>query len=128
MGPQSLILATDGGAYRSDDHGETWTDMESMPISQFYHVTHILQAPGWFTAGAQDNGTSTGNALKEAWTRDRGGDGFTALYHPVYEDVRVATVQYGNLPSASPSGTTSPNGTAGPRALTKKTGRDGIRR
>ena len=24
-------------------------------------------------------------------------DGFTALYHPVYEDVRVATVQYGNF-------------------------------
>lgn len=98
VGPQSLILATDGGAYRSDDHGETWTDMESMPISQFYHVTHIPQAPGWFTAGAQDNGTSTGNAsVAEAWTRDRGGDGFTALYHPVYEDVRVATVQYGNF-------------------------------
>ena len=35
VGPESLILATDGGAYRADDHGETWTDMESMPISQF---------------------------------------------------------------------------------------------
>ena len=94
----SLILATDGGAYRSDDHGETWTDMEKMPIGQFYHVTHIPQAPGWFTAGAQDNGTTTGNeSVANTWTRDRGGDGFTALYHPENEALRVATVQYGNF-------------------------------
>ena len=96
IGPESLILATDGGAYRSDDHGATWVDIEDIPVGQFYRVTHIPGAPGWFTAGAQDNGTTTGNAsVQNTWSRDRGGDGFTALYHPGGDDLRVSTVQYG---------------------------------
>ena len=98
IGPNELILATDGGAYRSTDHGETWEDIEALPIGQFYHVTHVPWAPGWYTAGAQDNGTSTGNVSVAAnWTRDRGGDGFTALYHPNDSNLRVATVQYANF-------------------------------
>ena len=98
VGPDELILATDGGAYRSTDHGATWQDIEALPIGQFYHVTHIPWAPGWYTAGAQDNGTTTGNASVAAnWTRDRGGDGFTALYHPEDPSLRVATVQYANF-------------------------------
>ena len=98
IGPNELILATDGGAYRTTDHGETWQDIEALPIGQFYHVTHVPWAPGWYTAGAQDNGTSTGNAsVADNWTRDRGGDGFTALYHPNDPYMRVATVQYANF-------------------------------
>ncbi len=98
VGPNELLLATDGGAYRSVDHGQTWQDIEDLPIGQFYRVTHIPTAPGWFTAGAQDNGTSTGNVLvDDAWTRDRGGDGFTPLYHPENPALRVATVQYANF-------------------------------
>ena len=50
LGPNELILATDGGAYRTTDHGETWQDIEALPIGQFYHVTHIPWAPGWYTA------------------------------------------------------------------------------
>ena len=98
IGPNELILATDGGAYRTTDHGETWQDIEALPIGQFYHVTHVPWAPGWYTAGAQDNGTSSGNAsVADNWTRDRGGDGFTALYHPNDPYMRVATVQYANF-------------------------------
>ena len=97
LGPNELILATDGGAYRTTDHGETWQDIEALPIGQFYHVTHIPWAPGWYTAGAQDNGTSTGNVSVAAnWTRDRGGDSY-ALYHPNDSNLRVATVQYANF-------------------------------
>ena len=98
VGPNELVLATDGGAYRSTDHGATWADIEALPVGQFYHVTHIPQAPGWYTAGAQDNGTTTGNVtVVNSWSRDRGGDGFTALYHPENDALRVATVQYGNF-------------------------------
>ena len=98
VGPNELILATDGGAYRSTDHGDTWEDIEHLPVGQFYHVTHIPWAPGWYTAGAQDNGTTTGNAsVAMNWSRDRGGDGFTALYHPEDPALRVATVQYANF-------------------------------
>jgi len=98
VGPNELILATDGGAYRSTDHGATWQDIEDIPVTQFYRVTHIPAVPGFFTGGAQDNGTTTGSVVvDDEWTRDRGGDGFTALYHPEDPTLRVATVQYASF-------------------------------
>ncbi len=97
IGPESLILATDGGAYRSEDHGVTWTDIENLPNSQFYRVTHNPHYPGRYTGGAQDNGTTSGSFEElTGWNRDRGGDGFTPIFHPTDPNFRIATVQYGN--------------------------------
>lgn len=97
IGPESLILATDGGLYRSDDHGETWEDVESIPVTQFYRATWNPHNPGVYTAGAQDNGTTTGShAAPDAWTRDLGGDGFTAIYHPENPALRYAGYQWGS--------------------------------
>ena len=93
-GPNSCILATDGGAYRTDDHGATWTDIEDLPNSQFYRVEWNPHAPGLYTGGAQDNGTTTGSHENlTGWNRDRGGDGFTPLFHPYEPNYRIATVQ-----------------------------------
>ncbi|MDA0303260.1 MAG: T9SS type A sorting domain-containing protein [Bacteroidetes bacterium] len=97
VGPQSLILATDGGLYRSDDHGLTWEDLENIPVTQFYRATWNPHNPGQYTAGAQDNGTTTGSQEDlNAWTRDLGGDGFTAIYHPTNANLRYAGTQWGN--------------------------------
>ena len=127
VGPNELILATDGGAYRSTDHGETWQDIEALPIGQFYHVTHIPWAPGWYTAGAQDNGTTTGNASVAAnWTRDRGGDGFTALYHPEDPFLRVATYSTPTSLGASRHGMKSPIGTISPTGWIPRTASRGM--
>ncbi|MDE0871710.1 MAG: T9SS type A sorting domain-containing protein [Flavobacteriales bacterium] len=96
IGSESLVLATDGGLYRSDDHGETWADMEDIPVSQFYRATWNPHNPGVYTAGAQDNGTTTGSVQDlNGWTRDLGGDGFTAIYHPENPALRFAGYQWG---------------------------------
>lgn len=98
VGPNSCILATDGGAYRTDDHGETWTDIENIPNTQFYRVEVNPHTPGIYTGGAQDNGTTSGSyADINGWSRDRGGDGFTPIFHPQDPDYRIATVQYANF-------------------------------
>ncbi|HYH44392.1 MAG TPA: glycosyl hydrolase, partial [Thermoanaerobaculia bacterium] len=37
--PRQLILGTDGGAYRSEDGGQRWSHLRSLPVSQFYRVS-----------------------------------------------------------------------------------------
>ncbi|PCJ81043.1 MAG: hypothetical protein COA49_07000 [Bacteroidetes bacterium] len=98
VGPNSALLATDGGAYRTSDHGATWTDIENIPNSQFYRVEVNPHNLGRYTGGAQDNGTSTGSYIGlNSWNRDRGGDGFTPVFHPTNPNFRIATVQYANF-------------------------------
>jgi photosystem II stability/assembly factor-like uncharacterized protein len=95
LGPNSCILATDGGAYRTDDHGITWSDIEDLPNSQFYRVEVNPHYPGRYTGGAQDNGTTSGSyEATTEWNRDRGGDGFTPIFHPTDPNYRIATVQF----------------------------------
>ena len=98
IGPESCVIATDGGLYRTDDHGDTWYDIENIANSQFYRVTVNPHVPGRYTGGAQDNGTTSGSYEDlTGWNRDRGGDGFTPVYHPIFPNLRIATVQYANF-------------------------------
>lgn len=93
-----ILLATDGGLYRADSDLSNWEDVESLPNTQFYRVAINPHNPGYYTGGAQDNGTTTGN-LDEIndWVRDYGGDGFQAIYDP-YNNLRVyAETQNGNI-------------------------------
>ena len=57
VGPNSAILATDGGAYRTSDHGGSWADIENLPTYQFYHVAlDPTTGSDMVIGGAQDNG------------------------------------------------------------------------
>lgn len=64
------ILGTDGGLYHYDIQNEIWNDIENIPTTQFYRVAYNPHRPDWFYGGAQDNGTSGGNAQDmEFWER-----------------------------------------------------------
>jgi len=54
------LLATDGGIYRTQDGGVNWYDYENLPNTQLYHVQFNPHASGDIWAGAQDNGTMSG--------------------------------------------------------------------
>ena len=93
-----MYLATDGGLYLSPDFGESWADIENIPTTQFYRVAYNPHQPEQYYGGAQDNGTTGGNAgIINDWPRIYGGDGFTAVFHPTNPDIFYCETQNGNI-------------------------------
>lgn len=77
----SYIIATDGGLYKTTDNGQNWTDIENIPVTQFYHIDVDPINIGMYGGGAQDNGTMSGNSISfNSWQRIYGGDGFRVTY------------------------------------------------
>lgn len=94
----AILLATDGGLYRTDNHFASWVDIDNIPNTQFYKVAIDPFQNQVYTGGAQDNGTTTGsyNALND-WIRDYGGDGFQCIYDPFDSELQYMETQYGNI-------------------------------
>ena len=96
--PHQLILGTDGGAYVSYDRAQTWRHVRSLPVSQFYHVSHDTEWPYNVYGGLQDNGSwkgpsrSPGGISAGDWQLVGGGDGFWAFTDP--QDANTLYVEY----------------------------------
>ena len=77
-----MYLGTDGGVYMSLDQGITWSHLNNLPVSQFYHVQVDDQSPYYVYGGLQDNGSwrgpsqSAGGIENKDWESIGGGDGF----------------------------------------------------
>lgn len=93
----AILLATDGGLYRSTDNGSDWEDIENIPASQFYRIAYNPHQPDWCYGGAQDNGTSGGPNLEVEWPRLYGGDGFQPAFRPDMPNVMYAETQNGGI-------------------------------
>ena len=75
----SLYSNNDGGIYRSEDFGNSWTELTAgMSIMQFYELDILNNE---YLGGTQDNGTNgqkfTDSQVHNLW----GGDGFGAVWH-----------------------------------------------
>ncbi len=93
-----ILLGTDGGMYRSDDNTETWQDIEFIPNTQFYRIAVNPHIPNTYCGGAQDNGTTMGNAdIISEWPRIFGGDGFQPTFHPTDPNLFYAEMQNGAM-------------------------------
>lgn len=93
----SYIIATDGGLYKTNDNGNTWEDIENIPVTQFYHIDVDPTQPDIYGGGAQDNGTMQGNAsFYNQWFRLYGGDGFRVKFLE-YSDGDYFQTQRGGL-------------------------------
>ena len=96
--PYQLFLGTDGGAYISEDRAKSWRHVRSLPVSQFYHVSHDLEWPYNVYGGLQDNGSwkgpsrSSGGITGGDWEVVGQGDGFWAFADP--NDVNTLYVEY----------------------------------
>lgn len=100
-----MYLGTDGGAYKSSDNGVNWQDIENIPTTQFYRVAYNPHEPENYYGGAQDNGTTGGNASNmNNWPRLYGGDGFQPLFHPTDPSIFYAETQNGGLVVSDGSG------------------------
>ncbi|NQW29127.1 MAG: glycosyl hydrolase [Ignavibacteria bacterium] len=77
-----IVSCTDGGIYESYDKGKSARFLNSLPISQFYHVTVDMAEPYNVYGGLQDNGSwKCPNTLNRGignsdWLFVGGGDGF----------------------------------------------------
>ena len=94
----SYIIATDGGLYKTTDSGNNWNDIENIPVTQFYHIAVDPLNIGTYGGGAQDNGTSEGNATAiNAWQKLYGGDGFRLTYLKNDLGAKIYQTQNGNI-------------------------------
>jgi photosystem II stability/assembly factor-like uncharacterized protein len=93
----NILLATDGGLYKSDFNNNEWEDIESIPTTQFYRVAYNPNEPSFYYGGAQDNGTTGGPDLESDWERIYGGDGFQAAFRPDNPLVMYAETQNGGI-------------------------------
>jgi photosystem II stability/assembly factor-like uncharacterized protein len=110
----AAYLANDGGAYRSDNNGDTWTDIESLPITQCYHVSVSPHAKGKYWVGTQDNGTIVGNkSKKDHWTTLIGGDGFKVEFVNSNKRTFFVEQQEGNILVTRDSAASFENATLG---------------
>lgn len=93
-----VLLGTDGGLYRSNADNSQWTDIENIPTTQFYRVAYNPHMPDNYYGGAQDNGSTGGNAgTINDWERIYGGDGFQMAFDRQNPDRFFAETQNGNL-------------------------------
>ncbi len=94
----TILLATDGGLYKSNDGGLVWEDIENIPNTQFYRVTTDPFNNGFYCGGAQDNGTCYGNINDSVnWQRLLGGDGFQPLFDWSTNGLMYGETQNGKL-------------------------------
>ncbi|MCC7431019.1 choice-of-anchor J domain-containing protein [bacterium] len=72
--PNVVFAANDGGIFKSNDSGTSWTDLSGngMSIMQFYKVSVSALNQNFMIGGSQDNGT---NRFLGSWSEVLGGDG-----------------------------------------------------
>jgi photosystem II stability/assembly factor-like uncharacterized protein len=98
-----LYLGTDGGVYMSLDLGVTWTHLNTLPVSQFYHVQVDKQSPYQVYGGLQDNGSwrgpsqSAGGIENRDWDNVGGGDGFWVQPDPMDPQIVFSESQGGMI-------------------------------
>ncbi len=98
-----IYLGTDGGVYISADKGNTWRFVQSLPVSQFYHVSTDNKDPYNVYGGLQDNGSWMGPSKKSGgirncdWKNIGYGDGFYAYGDPSDPDITYSQYQGGRI-------------------------------
>ena len=94
----NILLATDGGLYRTDSTALVWEDIENIPCTQFYRVAYNPHQSDMYFGGAQDNGSTGGNASTiNDWSRIYGGDGFQMAFDPIDPNRFFVETQWGGI-------------------------------
>lgn len=96
-----VVTGDDGGLWISHDGGNTWWKVDTLPVSQFYHVSTDDRDPYQVYGGLQDNSTWAGKSAypggitSSEWENVGGGDGFWAFPDPSDPDAVYVESQGG---------------------------------
>ena len=92
-----LYSGNDGGIYKSEDNGNSWTDLSSgLQITQFYKIGISQTDFGLVLGGSQDNGTLRAN-FQNNWSAVRGGDGMECAVDPTDPSIMYSELYYGDI-------------------------------
>lgn len=91
-----LYSANDGGVFRTNNNGATWTDLsDGLEIAQLYRLGASATNPELVLSGWQDNGTNRLN--NQAWRRVIGGDGMECIIDHTNPNIMYGSLYYGNI-------------------------------
>lgn len=92
-----LYAGNDGGLYKSENEGDSWTDIsDDLQITQFYKIGISQSNFGLLLGGSQDNGTLRCNSQND-WDAVRGGDGMECAVDPNDPSIMYSAVYYGAI-------------------------------
>jgi photosystem II stability/assembly factor-like uncharacterized protein len=108
-GPE-LMVACDGGIWRSPDDGDSATPLNNGLVTRQYYALSIDPVNrNRLLAGSQDNGTDERtDAGGNAWSNVLGGDGFECYINRLAPGIAYTTIQNGSIFRAKNLG--SPDG------------------
>ena len=97
-----LYVASDGGFFKSTDHGVTWTDLSpNIETSMFYHMRGWDGNVNKLMGGLQDNGVKYRLTNSSAFYHIDGADGFDVVFNPDngqpgYSTINSSVLAYSN--------------------------------
>ena len=92
-----LYSGNDGGLYKTENVGITWTDIsDGLQITQYYKIGISQTNYGLLLGGTQDNGTLRANNQND-WDAVRGGDGMECAVDPTDPSIMYSEVYYGAI-------------------------------
>ncbi|MFZ5432792.1 MAG: T9SS type A sorting domain-containing protein [Calditrichota bacterium] len=102
--PNTIIVGTDGGLFKSTNGGEVWTGINTNLVTyQYYAMCNDALNPLVAFGGTQDNGTNRyGNATQHQWVL--GGDGGYCNVDFTNSSIVYATTQNGSHYKSTNSG------------------------
>lgn len=109
-----LLAGNDGGAYVSQNGGNTWSKFTNLPITQFYNIEVDNSDPTRLYGGTQDNNTIrtiTGNT--NDWNSIWGGDGMHVRVDPNDNNFIYVESQFGGIGRSINGGNTFMGATDG---------------
>ena len=109
-----ILAGNDGGAYISENGGNSWTQFTNLPITQFYNIEVDYQQTERLYGGTQDNNTiRTISGGANDWSSIWGGDGFHVNVDPVDNNFIYVESQWGNLGRSTNGGESFQSATNG---------------
>ncbi|HPF10696.1 MAG TPA: T9SS type A sorting domain-containing protein [Flavobacteriaceae bacterium] len=112
--PDFILAGNDGGAYVSQNGGNSWNKFTNLPITQFYNIEVDYLQPERLYGGTQDNNTiRTLSGGTSDWNSIIGGDGFHVNVDPSDNNYVYGESQFGALRRSTDGGNNFSNGTNG---------------